>query len=219
MEWACVICKERTGVGICGDECKVLLCEVCGSTCQVCSKLVCPGHLHVTPHGRKLCTACWNERNEKRRRREKRLTGFDALEDEARPEPELPDDLPVVRPILAASRYKGPSRRAWLVAYLFFLLSGAIVYVSFPDVRRLVWPFEATRPEYQSNMMTPVLDQNRLRHTGNIQDLDMFYHVPFFLVTWAVLLLYIGGFIVIAYLSTKGAIVWVAERIKGGEEL
>lgn len=69
----CAVCDTRSSVSFCCD-CSKLLCEQCGTVCARCEKMICPEHVHVTPHGRRLCTACMKERDTKRHHRRKRET-------------------------------------------------------------------------------------------------------------------------------------------------
>lgn len=60
----CSVCNERSEVDTC-NECKMLLCEVCGSICEQCKKMVCPEHKRVTHKGHVMCAACFTEREER----------------------------------------------------------------------------------------------------------------------------------------------------------
>lgn len=62
----CQVCGVRSSVGYCG-ECQKILCETCGVICENCKKISCSDHIHETSGGRLLCTACYEERREKRR--------------------------------------------------------------------------------------------------------------------------------------------------------
>ncbi len=87
----CEVCGVRSSVGYC-SECKKVLCETCGVVCENCNKIACSDHIHETSGGRVLCTACYEERREKRRQakaahakkgeEDTSLQGLEAEEDE-----------------------------------------------------------------------------------------------------------------------------------------
>ncbi|MCP4639350.1 MAG: hypothetical protein GY851_02900 [bacterium] len=133
----CSVCKVRSSEGYC-VECQSLLCNECALTCETCSKMVCPDHVHITRSGRRLCNACHEER---RARREKRkhggaaaaagATGLAALQDEDNGELE-DEDL-----ILAASAQRGPEPWQWS---LYVAIAGLVVValmLIFPTLRRI----------------------------------------------------------------------------------
>ncbi|MCC6487614.1 MAG: response regulator [Candidatus Hydrogenedentes bacterium] len=58
----CAFCGVRSATGYC-VECRVLVCEECGVRCKTCGKMVCRDHVHELPHRRRVCIACYNQRN------------------------------------------------------------------------------------------------------------------------------------------------------------
>ncbi|MCC6699440.1 MAG: response regulator [Candidatus Hydrogenedentes bacterium] len=58
----CAFCGVRSATGYC-VECRVLVCEECGVRCKMCGKMVCRDHVHELPHRRRVCIACYNQRN------------------------------------------------------------------------------------------------------------------------------------------------------------
>ncbi|MCP4645477.1 MAG: response regulator [bacterium] len=58
----CSVCGIRSADGYC-LECRAMLCEDCGMKCDACGRLMCPEHMHETPHRRQLCDKCMTDRN------------------------------------------------------------------------------------------------------------------------------------------------------------
>ena len=57
----CGVCSIRSAVGYCA-KCKALLCDACAVPCEKCGALSCPAHIHITRSQRKICLACFDER-------------------------------------------------------------------------------------------------------------------------------------------------------------
>lgn len=95
----CAVCDLRGSVGFCA-ECKILLCEECGITCERCGKMACPKHVYTTSSGRQICTVCQAERRERRSKQRTpapapkeqavESTSFEALEGAAAEGAEVP---------------------------------------------------------------------------------------------------------------------------------
>lgn len=152
---------------------------------------------------------------------------FEALAEEfdddtapkAKPEPgeakpkkkkELDDN----RPILVSSGYQGPSKMSWVFAFLFFGLAGFYLMVSVPEIRGIMWPFEAKGPEYDDPYyQPPIQETNRLRDTRNVSTLNLLYQVPFFVITWGFVLAYIGaiGMVILHFFPFIGD--WLRKKL------
>lgn len=194
----------RSSVGYCVD-CNDLLCEHCGIPCDGCSKLVCPKHVNETSHGRELCTGCWEERRARRKHREHRehvpsfqeLAGTGAYKkaDKGKQKDEEIDRTE----LLSVGAYKPPPKWAYALAFIFFGISGIIVLACVPQLRDMMWPFEATGPGFTEDAMAPIQDSNRLRDTSNVSNLNMFKDLPLFFVSWGIVVIYVGGAIAIFY--------------------
>jgi uncharacterized membrane protein len=134
------------------------LCEECAVTCDKCNTLICGAHIHETPHGRKLCINCWNEREARhaeRRRQGKNAgaaetpaeeTGFAAVSGEAPPEEE--EEAAEERVLVASRREPPPPWKIslWvagigLVAMLVVLVFSGLRTVPMPGGASLTVPY------------------------------------------------------------------------------
>lgn len=233
MPTKCAICESPASGATC-CECEIALCKHCTTACQRCEKSVCAVHIRTTSRGRLLCGGCWEDRSaERKKRREaeaaRQSTAFTAEDveeiehdvvqsyasmavEEGEGPPEESMLLDPKRPILRQSRYQNPSKKSYLLAFIFFGISMIVVFWAVPDMRNMVWPFEASGPEYQSNMMPQMKDTNSLRETGNLSRLNVVSELLLFVVTWAFLLAYLVGFALIVFPSMRIFIPRVRER-------
>ncbi len=137
----CTVCNDRSEVDCC-VECRALLCEVCGETCEQCRKMVCPEHKRVTSSGHIMCLQCFTEREERHGR--KAATADTSLKGLAGGHQANEED--VSYEALTASQRKPPdpwkiSLAAGVVALLFVLM-----LVLLPDLRRSTMPWGAEIP-------------------------------------------------------------------------
>lgn len=209
----CGLCETRSSVGFC-VECKILLCESCSVACEACKRLVCPNHLLTTSHGRKLCRPCFEER---KARREARETSLGVLKEKEGLRLKREERLiqGEEEEMLAASGYKPPSLLAYGVVLTFFLAVGVVLYLVLPEPKKILWPFEANGLGYTKNMMAPIQDRNTLRNASNIANLNIVYHILFFLVGWGFLLLYLYGLGLVVFVALRGAFRKILPRIRG----
>ena len=212
----CAVCELLRATDAC-SECKMPLCSDCLVKCQTCEKSLCPRHVKMTKRGRKLCRACRDERRaERKRRRDEEVAGvaapteekaekmpafenegnnpmaFSSLQAEfgegVKPDPKALDER---RPILKASQYQPPSKKAYAFAFILFGISLVAVFVSVPDLRQIAWPFETKGPDFNERATVVIQDTNALRDTSNISQLNIILQVLLTSVTWAFFLVYI----------------------------
>ena len=203
----CDICQIRSSVGYCAD-CKALLCEVCGTPCKKCGKIVCAEHIQLTPHGRGLCGTCMAEREARHAARKGGGTSFEELDEdnEAAPKRKRTEEEEEELDGGAIGAYRPPSRWLYAGAFLLFGFSAVFVYRSVPELRKIMtWPGEAAAAKYRSNAPPVIQDTNRLRDTSNVTKLDSPYHAVLFVVTWGIALAYAAGALIIVYGTVREA--------------
>lgn len=214
----CLVCELIRATEKCAD-CGMPLCRSCLVSCEVCEKTLCPRHIKTTSRGRKMCKGCRSERRaaQKARAEEKQtkkeapppepeaakidydnegVMSFASLQRDQGEETKEPRDLKEMdqnRPILRASRYQPPSRKALGAAFLFFGISMVIVLFSVPNLREIMWPFETGGAEYNENIQVVIKDTNALRDTSNISQLNMLSQLFLFVLTWSFFLAYLFG--------------------------
>ncbi len=137
---------------------------------------------------------------------------FASLQREMGEAPKVQKEPDESRPILRASSYKKPSSTSWTLALIFFGVSGIILWFSVPDLQSIMWPWGDTGPKYSANAAPQIKDTNTLRDTGSIDQITLFVQVPFFIVTWALVLAYVFGVLVIVFPSLRILIPRVRER-------
>lgn len=214
----CLVCELIRATEKCAD-CGMPLCRSCVVTCEVCEKTLCPRHIKKTSRGRKMCKEC---RSERRAAQKARLAEKQAKKKGQPPEPEAAainhdnegvmsfasmqrdmgeepveqrdvKELDQHRPILMASRYQPPSRKALAAAFVFFGLSIIVVFFSVPDLRQIMWPFETRGAEYNENVQVVIKDTNALRDTSNLSQLNMLSEIFLFVLAWGLFLAYLFG--------------------------
>ncbi|HOE67409.1 MAG TPA: hypothetical protein PLO62_12860 [Candidatus Hydrogenedentes bacterium] len=138
----CGVCSIRSAVGYCA-KCKALLCDACAVPCEKCGALSCPAHIHITRSQRKICLACFDERqaqktaqSDRKDRPEEENTAFSDEEKAPRTPARIEAEA------LSASGYKShPLWRislytaiAGLAAMLFVLVFSSFQYILVPLV-------------------------------------------------------------------------------------
>lgn len=115
------------------------------------------------------------------------------------------------RPILTQSGYQAPSKLAYLAAFIFFGIAGIFFVNSSPRVQDMMFPFDLGGIEYDENMRPVDQDTNALRNSSNISNFSLMRDLPLFILTWAIVLVYIWG----AFLVIKEVVPTLYQRWKG----
>ncbi len=97
------------------------------------------------------------------------------------------------RPILTGSGYQPPTKRAYIAAFLFFGLAGAIFLSVAPGFREILMPWQTPRYAFSSGQLATAGDTNALRNTSNLSQFDVFSQAPIFFAAWFFVILYVGG--------------------------
>ncbi len=120
---------------------------------------------------------------------------------------ELPP-LDETRPIMVMSGHRAPTKTAYFFAFAFFGIAGLVFYSTTPILRDIMFPFDTHTPEYKfsPNQLPVIMDTNRLRNTSNVSQLQIFSQVPAFFLTWAILIAYVGGSVLIIVSTARSAI-------------
>lgn len=117
------------------------------------------------------------------------------------------------RPVLGLSGYQPPSRKKLLSAVIFFGIGTILFYNATPYLDETLFPFDTTELRFNEGEMAQIYDTNRLRNTGNIQQIDIFSQAPTFFVAWLLLLSYLlGMFILIVGVIRSSYWSYVAKR-------
>jgi len=77
----CQVCHQRSSIGYC-EETTQLVCEECSGSCYKCNGLIANGAGHTSPKsGHLYCSACWEERQRRRKSHKKSSSGDHKPED------------------------------------------------------------------------------------------------------------------------------------------
>lgn len=147
-------------------------------------------------------------REERWKARGKKTFGYEGVPAEGSARLDLPK-VDADRPILTGSGYQPPKRSSYLLASILFAISMMFFYNRSPYLGDLLWPFDTTTYEFNSDEMPQIQATNRLRNTSNISQLDIFSQGPIFLIAWAILITYVGGTIWITITTTRA---WLYTR-------
>ena len=120
-------------------------------------------------------------------------------------------DIDQRRPILSQSGYQAPSKLKYLAAFVFFGIAGLMFINSSPRVQDMMFPFELGGIEYDETARPVDQDTNALRNSSNINNFSLMRDLPLFLLTWAIVLVYVWG----AFLVLKEVIPTLYQRWKG----
>ncbi|MBN2308834.1 MAG: hypothetical protein JXR94_07695 [Candidatus Hydrogenedentes bacterium] len=129
----CAVCGVRSAVGYC-VECQKMLCEECGTVCEMCNKTVCPEHVKETRSGRRLCVSCYEARKE--RRRQHKEGGDRKAEDAALAEGMLDEELEEEE-LLTASAQRGLEPWQWSLIVAAAGLAIIFLLLIVPSLRRI----------------------------------------------------------------------------------
>jgi len=103
------------------------------------------------------------------------------------------------RPILGQSGHQPPSKRAYIAAFCFFGLAGAIFWNVAPGFREILMPWRTPKYQFSTNLAPVATDTNALRNASNISQFDMFSQGPIFFVAWLFVGVYVVGFVLIVW--------------------
>ena len=133
----CTVCNIRSQVDSC-VQCRTLLCEVCGETCEKCGEMACPDHTKRTRSGHILCSKCYEKRRARRdARHQAEMGGGTGLEDlhgkRSPPQAEEEDEHAA---LTASAQTNWPPWRLSLLAAIVGLVF-VVVILFFPSLRRI----------------------------------------------------------------------------------
>lgn len=110
------------------------------------------------------------------------------------------------RPVMVMSGHQAPTRTAYYFAFAFFGIAGLVFYSTTPILQDIMFPFDTPGYKFDSNQLPLIKDTNQLRNTSNISQLDLLSQVPAFFITWAILIVYLGGSVLIIVSTARSAI-------------
>lgn len=102
-------------------------------------------------------------------------------------------EFDAARPLLVASGYQPPTKKWLIAAFILFGFSGLYLFISLPNLRDIMLPFDSRTFEIGRNVEAPMYARNTIRQHGSIAKLNLFFQIPAFVITWGVTLAYLYG--------------------------